>query len=458
VAPNPNTFNTVLDTIDTGWETNASFMAIDQAVDRLVLYNNHTHSALIFNALTDALVATAAFPQASIRPLALDLTTHTLYDSVFAGAIHAIDLNTGASQIIHTGTETRAPVVDKTSHLAYVPRTGADTGVAVVNASGLLSTITPPAGAGVLRFAERNATTNRIYVGNFASNAAGDLDPAPGAVSVIDGSTKSIIANINVGNRPVAIAVDEVLNKVYVGNTSVLNDVSANYQTWAGITIIDGATNTATPANLNGIATGALAVGGLAVNPTTGRVYLRITSGSTATMGYYDPSTNTAAALPTSLGQVAQIKVNPVLNRIYLSGSDNKLHVLDGTTHAEVATLTMGSANPNLNFLQNWIAINKTTGRVYVADRDADTLWIVNGQTNALVTSIVGLESPIAVAVNEAQNRVYVLDNDDELLVIDGTTNKIIQSIELPMHPIAMAVDDNIVPAQIYVSGDCPGA
>ena len=460
VAPNPNTFNTVLDTIDTGWETNASFMAIDQAADRLILYNNHTHSALIFNALTDAVVATAAFPQASIRPLALDLTTHTAYASVFAGAIQAIDLNTGAAQLIHTGTETRAPVVDKTSHLAYVPRTGADTGVAVVNASGLLSTITPPAGAGVLRFAERNATTNRIYVGNFAGNATGDLDPAPGAVSVIDGSTKSIIANINVGNRPFAIAVDEVLNKVYVGNTSVLNDVSANYQTWAGVTVIDGATNTATPANLNGIATNALAVAGLAVNPTTGRVYLRITSGSTATMGYYDPSTNTAAALPSSLGPVAVVKVNPLLNRIYLGASDNKLHVLDGTTHTEVATLTMGGSGvSSLGTLQNWIAINKTTGRVYVADRDADTLWIVNGQTNALVTSLVGLESPIAVAVNEAQNRVYVLDSgDDTLLVIDGTTNKIIQSIQLPMNPVAMAVDDNIVPAQIYVSGDCPGA
>jgi YVTN family beta-propeller protein len=216
-------------------------------------------------------------------------------------------------------------------------------------------------------------------------------------------------------------------------------------------------TNTATPANLNGIAAGPLSIGTLAVNPATGRLYFRINSGSTATVGYYEPSTNTAAALPTSLGAVAVIKVNPVLNRIYLSGSDNKLHVLDGTTHNEVATLTMGSANTSIASLQNWIAVNKTTGRVYVADRDADTLWVVNGQNNTVVTSLAGLESPIAVAVNEAQNRVYVLDGgDDTLLVIDGNTNKIVQNIQLPMNPVAMALDDNITPAQIYVTGDCP--
>src|SRR6185436_14126537 len=126
---------------------------------------------------------------------------------------------------------------------------------------------TPPTGSGVLRVAERNAATNRIYVTNFGADPTGSLDPAPGAVSVINGATKAVVANVAVGNRPFGLAIDEVLNKVYVGNTLVQNDVSANYQTWAGITVIDGATNTATPANLNGISAGPLSIGTLTVNP-----------------------------------------------------------------------------------------------------------------------------------------------------------------------------------------------
>ena len=162
--------------------------------------------------------------------------------------------------------------------------------------------------------------------------------------------------------------------------------------------------------------------------------------------------------MPTSLGAVSIIKVNPVLNRIYFGSTDNKVHVLEGTTHAEVATLSIGSSPGNaVGTLQNWIAVNNTTGRFYVADRDNDTLWIVNGQTNAIVTSMVGLESPFAVSVNETLNRVYVLDGgDDTLLVIDGATSKILQSIALPLNVVAMAVDDSVTPAQIYVTGDCP--
>ena len=96
------------------------------------------------------------------------------------------------------------------------------------------------------------------------------------------------------GNRPTFLAVDEALNKIYVGNTSVSNDVSANYQTWAGMTVIDGATNIATPANLTGIVSGPLSLATVAVDPATGRVYFRISAGSPATVGYYEPGTNVA--------------------------------------------------------------------------------------------------------------------------------------------------------------------
>jgi YVTN family beta-propeller protein len=53
-----------------------------------------------------------------------------------------------------------------------------------------------------------NATTNRIYVSNLNSNN----------VSVIDGSTNTVITTVVVGNSPSGIAVNPTTNLVYVVN------------------------------------------------------------------------------------------------------------------------------------------------------------------------------------------------------------------------------------------------
>ena len=141
-----NTFNTVLTQMSAGWETATSLMTIDQPLGRVILHNVYTHSTSIIDALSNPLnvLATVLAPQNSSRPIALDATAHVAYLTLGVGGIQSIDVNTGAAQILQTGTETRVPVVDKTSHVAYVARTGADTGVAVIDSTGLKSTIVPP--------------------------------------------------------------------------------------------------------------------------------------------------------------------------------------------------------------------------------------------------------------------------------------------------------------------------
>jgi YVTN family beta-propeller protein len=55
-----------------------------------------------------------------------------------------------------------------------------------------------------------NATTNRIYVANLTSNN----------VSVIDGTTETVIATVPVGTAPADIGVNSTTNMVYVPNSS----------------------------------------------------------------------------------------------------------------------------------------------------------------------------------------------------------------------------------------------
>ncbi len=70
-----------------------------------------------------------------------------------------------------------------------------------------------------------NEATNRIYVANNGS----------ASVSVIDGGSDAVIATVNVGSLPYVLAVNPVTNKIFVSNT--FSDV---------ITLIDGNTNAIT--------------------------------------------------------------------------------------------------------------------------------------------------------------------------------------------------------------------
>jgi YVTN family beta-propeller protein len=71
-----------------------------------------------------------------------------------------------------------------------------------------------------------NSTTNRVYVADYAYTPQN-------AVSVIDGSTNTLLTTISMGDNPFpsGVAVDEQTNSVYVGSHS-------------GVSKIDGSTNT----------------------------------------------------------------------------------------------------------------------------------------------------------------------------------------------------------------------
>ena len=63
-------------------------------------------------------------------------------------------------------------------------------------------------------FSAQNMTTNRIYVANSSANLAA-TGGSPGFVSVVDGSTNAILANVAIGGQPFADpAVNESTNKI----------------------------------------------------------------------------------------------------------------------------------------------------------------------------------------------------------------------------------------------------
>lgn len=305
------------------------------------------------------------------------------------------------------------------------------------NKDGIGATVAGlPHGSGRYAFLAQHANTNRVYALNSAANLSGTSNSVPGFVSVIDGSTNTVIANVEVGNQPFGLGINQVTNSIYVSNAGL-----AGFP--GGMTVIDGATNAAVSADTSAFPPATLFAGEVTVNEATNKVYFQIQGGATTTIGVLDGATNVATPLPVSLGPVRNIRVNKVLNRVYIASSAGSLHVLDGITDTEIATLVIG--------LSSRFAINETTGKIFVANSDQNMVTVYDGTDNSFVTQIAVGSGPRGVAVNEMTNRIYVGNvNDKTLTIIDGRTLPVKATLALTLEPGALVVDPAL--SRVYVS------
>jgi YVTN family beta-propeller protein len=133
------------------------------------------------------------------------------------------------------------------------------------------------------------------------------------AVSVIDGTTNTLIANVPVGFGPISVGVNPTNNRIYVANSNAVT-----------VSVIDGATNT------------------LITNVVVG-------------------------SSPYSVG------VNPVTNRAYVTIASffgNKVSVIDGVTNTVLTSVPIGNQ-------PGGIGVNPTTNRIYVADQIGDLVSVI---------------------------------------------------------------------------------
>jgi YVTN family beta-propeller protein len=74
--------------------------------------------------------------------------------------------------------------------------------------------------------------------------------------------------------------------------------------------------------------------------------------------------------------------------------------VIDGPTNAMITTISVGVGPEG-------VAVNEKTNRIYVANNYSDIVSVIDGATHAITTLPVG-SSPFGVAVNEKTIRIYV--------------------------------------------------
>lgn len=283
-----------------------------------------------------------------------------------------------------------------------------------------------------------NPVANRIYVAGTGDKTAGGGIGT--TLTVIDGASNSEVATLNGlgGYAPEVLAVNTSTNTILLG---------VAFQAPLGFALlefIDGNTNTVSHLGLQpnpAIPIQSAVVYGAAFNSATNRLYLpeidRLANSAAGYVLVVDQNTfKELVAIPIGPHPNGGLAVNSVNNRIYVS-SDNGINVIDGASNNVIATIATPTSIPDpatakfdLRATVTNLAVNPTTNRIYATNSDGtnESLIVIDGTSNAVITTLSGTGGPIAV--DPQTNRVYV-GTRTGLSVIDGSTNQVLNTISL---------------------------
>lgn len=249
-------------------------------------------------------------------------------------------------------------------------------------------------------------------------------------VSVVSGATDSVVKTVAVGTEPCAVLVDGENADAYVANFGSSN-----------VTVVDPTNWITTSIPVPGSADA------LAENSTTGNVYV----GNYYSEDYVAVISGTANAvastIPTPGTTPWSLAADPFDGQVFapLNGSgSNAVAVIDQETNSVVTKVPVG-LSPRA------IAVDAANDGVYVANIYSGNVSVISGATDSVIASIpVGL-LPWAIAVDNSTNTIFVANQgSNNVTVINGTTDTVVQSIPTGTEPSAVAIDPSA--GRVYVS------
>jgi YVTN family beta-propeller protein len=173
-------------------------------------------------------------------------------------------------------------------------------------------------------------------------------------------------------------------------------------------------------------------------NPGTGKVYAVDTDHGAVHI--YSDASKQMHRVPVGAEPVS-IAVNSANGRAYVANAgDGTLTILDGNSDAVVATVLIGSHPYS-------VAVNSSTGKVYVTHTFGDQLTILDGATNTASDLKTG--SSDLIAINSRTGTIYLLGYGGAVKVLDGASQKL---TERPVGKHAWGLALNDVTGAVYVA------
>ena len=293
-----------------------------------------------------------------------------------------------------------------------------------------------------------NSITNKAYSANNYTND----------VTVIDGKTNRT-TTVKAGAEPVAVAVNEATDKIYVANVKGRDkhgEVDPNSP--GSITVIDGKTNRTTTVKAG------YEPSALTVNEKTNKIYVANQGSNDLTV--LDGKTNTtktirlrpanATNIYTGILTPQDVRVNTVTNRIYVSGTQsNTIAVIDGATNKVLTVIkteglpaapeapTAKLATSQTGLTPTSLAVDEKRNLVYAADFTSNDVAVIDGKTNkGAVIPLVDVQDPYSIKVNPVTNKIYVANlTSRSITIIDGGTKAATTIGDLPGKPHDVAIN-----------------
>jgi len=454
-------------------------VAVDPNTDTVYVSNGgliatQGHTVSVFNGATCGATQTsgcASTPETidvgrGPNWIALDLNNGTAYTPNQAdNDVSVIDIATcnatvisGCSQktaTIHVGVIPWALAVDQSLHTLYVANNQDET-LSVIDTNTCNATthsscsIRPPTlqvGGGPQAVAV-DPSTNTVYTANFNDNTVSVTDVASCNADVSTGCRRQL-PTAQAGSTPQGMAVVTATHSLYVADAgsntvSVINTAGCNASTTAGC---DSVATIHVGSNPTGVAID-LATHSLYVTDAGGRTVSVIdTSACNAEVQSGCGRTPAEVTVGT---QPFGIALDQTTDTVYvtdlgINDLGDTVSVIDGATCNGGVQSGCGQKTPEVTVASGpfGIAVNPTTDTVYVANTGqlysgahGHTVSVINGSIcNAVQTSGCGHppttvevgRAPFGIAVDDATNTIYVVDNqggesDATLSTIDGTT------------------------------------
>ncbi len=191
----------------------------------------------------------------------------------------------------------------------------------------------------------------------------------------------------------------------------------------------------------------------VAVSPDTSRLYASEISNDTVAV--MNTRTNRLITrIPVGDGPTA-IGLNRATNLIYVENRfENSISVIDGATNTVVATIPTPTYGVSTR-----IGVNPLTNRIYaISGEDPTAVVVIDGATQAIITSIYVDYVAKEIDVNPATNRIYVTKfhvgdlGTNEVVVIDGAADTVIAHIPLGSYGDGRGLGVNPTTNRIYVT------
>jgi YVTN family beta-propeller protein len=261
--------------------------------------------------------------------------------------------------------------------------------------------------------------TNLIYVVNVGSNT----------VSVIDGSTNTVVATDTVANFPQADTYDSALDQIYVGVFGSSDQVS----------IIAGKSNRvrSVPISGSGVVTG------IAADSANSSVYMCNPPNDVVVL---DEKTDRVSAIVNVPNCGFGLAVDAKANLIYVATFTPNITVIDGRNNQIVDNFSI-----DLTGVVSVATDPAGSNHLGIVDTNAGKFEVLDASTGALLGTVSGLQNPFGVVFEPGAKYALVTEENANDMALIFTTNYTVVS-RTPVGTFPLGVDYNPARKLAYVA------